>query len=138
MSKSGGCNFPCNFPKCIYTTNEDESLVDCVRCIRRFHFNCQYAKDNESFNHAINDNFIDGTKLCYDSCLKFYELKFYSKTGRPQWTSVCNHVYTVARRIVIFLQFCIVYIFNDSLVESANHTTMVCYLFVMDMLIFGN
>ena len=48
-------------PKCIYTTNKDEPLVDCVRCMRRFHFNCQYAKDNDSFNDAINDNFVDGT-----------------------------------------------------------------------------
>ena len=30
-----------------------------------FHFNCQYTKDDEFFNHAINDNFVDGTKLCY-------------------------------------------------------------------------
>ena len=84
LTKTGGCNFPCDFPKCIYTTNEDEPLVDCVRWIRRFHFNCHYAKDNESFNHAINDNFVDGTKLCYDCCLEFYELQFNSKTGRPQ------------------------------------------------------
>ena len=59
LSMSGGWNFPCNFPKCIYTTNEDEPLVGCVRCIRRFHFNCRYAKDNESSNDAINDNFVD-------------------------------------------------------------------------------
>ena len=138
LSKSGGCNVSCHYPKCIYTTNEDEPLVDCVRCMRRFHFNCQYAKDNKSFNHAINDNFIDGTKLCYDCCLECYELKFHSKTGRPQRTSVCNRIYTVARRTVSFFQFRIVYIFNDYLVESVNHTTMVCYLFVMGMLTLGN
>ena len=109
LSKSGGCNFPCNFPKCIYTTNEDEPLVDRVRCIRRLHFNCQYAKDNESFNHTSNDNFVDGTKSYYDCCLGFYELKFHSKTGRPQRISVCKHMYTVARRTVslIPISYCI-------------------------------
>jgi len=34
LSKSGGCNLPYNFPKYIYTTNDDEPLVDCVRFIR--------------------------------------------------------------------------------------------------------
>ena len=103
LSKSGGCNFPCHFPKCIYTTNEDEPLVDCVRCIRRFHFNCQNAKDNESFDDAIKNNYVDDMKLCYDCCLEFYDLKFHSKTGRPQRTSVCKHIYTVARRTVSFI-----------------------------------
>ena len=100
---SGSCNVSCNFPKFIYTTNEDEPLVYCVRCQRSFHFNYQYAKYSESFNDEINDYFIDGTKLCYDCCLKFYELKFYSKTGRPQHTSVCKQIYTVARRTVSFI-----------------------------------
>ena len=109
LSKSGGCNFPCNFPKYIYTTNEDEPLVDCVRCMRRFRFNCQYTKDNEFFNHANNDNFVDSTKLSYDCCLEFYELKFHSKTGRPQRTSVCKHIYTVARRTINLFQCRIVY-----------------------------
>ena len=63
-------------------------------------FNCQYTKDSEFFNHAINDNFVDGTKLSYDCCLEFYELKFHSKTGRPQRTSVCKQIYHVARRSV--------------------------------------
>ena len=38
LSNSGNCNFPCKFPKCVYTTNEDEPLVDCVRYQRRFLF----------------------------------------------------------------------------------------------------
>ena len=106
----------------------------CVRYIRRFHFNCQYAKDNESFNDAIIDNFVDGTKLCYDCCLEFYELKFHSKAGRPQRISVYEHIYTVARRTVSFIPILYCIFFNDSLVEIVNHTTIVCYLFVMDML----
>ena len=35
LSKSGGCNFSCNFPKCIYTPNGEvttEPVVDCVTC----------------------------------------------------------------------------------------------------------
>ena len=48
----------------------------------------------------MKDNFADGTKLCHDCCLEFYELKLHSKTGRPQRTSVCKKIYTVARRTV--------------------------------------
>ena len=35
LSKSGGCNFSCNFPKCISTPNGEvttEPVVDCVTC----------------------------------------------------------------------------------------------------------
>ena len=99
LSKPGNCNFP----KYIYTTDDGgtkEPLVDCVRCLRRFHFNYQYVEDTECFNEVIHDNFADGMKLCHDCCLEFYELKLHSKTGRPQRTPVCKQLYTVARRTV--------------------------------------
>ena len=50
LSKPENCNFPCNFPKCIYTMDDGgtkEPLVDSVRCLGRFHFNCQYVEDTE-------------------------------------------------------------------------------------------
>ena len=89
LSKPGNCNFPCNFPKFIYTTDDGGTkrpLDDCVRCLRCFHFNCQYVEDTQLFSNVINDNFAYGTKLCHDCCLVFYESKLHSKTGRSQRT----------------------------------------------------
>ena len=99
LSKPGNCNFP----KYIYTTDDGgtkEPLVDCVRCLGRFHFNCQYVEDTACFNDVINDNFVDGTKLCHDYCLEFYNLRLQSKTDRTQRKSVFQRIYTVARRSV--------------------------------------
>ena len=95
--------FKCNFPKCIFTTDDGgtkESLVLCVRCLRCFHFTCQYDEDTQLFDHVVNDNFNDGTKICHDFCLEFYELRLQSKTDRPQRTSVFKQIYDVARRTV--------------------------------------
>ena len=103
MSKPRNCNFTCNFPKYIYTTDDGgtkEPFIDCVRCLRYFHFNCQFVEDTRLFEHVINDNFADGTKLCHDCCLEFYELRLQSKTDRPQRTSVFKQIYAVARRTV--------------------------------------
>ena len=103
LSKPGNYNFTCDFPKCIYTTDYGgklKPLVPCVRCLRCFHFNCQYDEDIQLFEHVINDNFADGTKLCHDCCLEFYELRLQSKTDRPQRTSVFKQIYAVARRTV--------------------------------------
>ena len=106
LSKPGNCNFTCNFPKFIYTTDDGgtkEPLVYCVRCLICFHFNCQYVEYSECFNDVINDHFADGTKICHDCCLEFYELKLHSKTGHPQRTSVCKQIYTVARTTVTLI-----------------------------------
>ena len=122
--------FECNFPKCIFTkifSGKMEPLVPCVRCLGPFHFVCQHDEDIAVYDHVINDNFKDGTKICHDCCLEFYNLRLQSKTDRPQRTSVFKKIYTVARRSVSLIPM-------FTLVLIVIHSTIVCYLIVMDML----
>ena len=122
--------FECNFPKCIFTkifSGKMEPLVPCVRCLSPFHFVCQHDEDIAVYDHVINDNFKDGTKICHDCCLEFYNLRLQSKTDRPQRTSVFKQIYAVARRSVSLIPM-------FTLVLIVNHSTIVCYLIVMDML----
>ena len=95
LLKPSTCMFKCNLPKCIFTTyyrGKMESLVPCVRCLRCFHFTCQYDEDIQLFDHVINDNFNDGTKICHDCCLEYYNLRLQSKTDRSQRTSVFKQI----------------------------------------------
>ena len=122
--------FECNFPKCIFTkifSGKMEPLVPCVRCLSPFHFSCQHAEDILKYDNVINDNFKDGTKICHDCGLEFYNLRLQSKTDRPQRTSVFKQIYAVARRSVSLISM-------FTLVLIVNHSTIVCYLIVMDML----
>ena len=87
LLKPSTCILKCNFPKCIFTrifSGKMEPLVPCVRCLSPFHFVCQHDEDIAVYDHVINDNFKDGTKLCHDCCLEFYNLRLQSKTDRPQ------------------------------------------------------
>ena len=129
LLEPSSCMFKCNFPKCRYTgdfSGKMESLVPCVRCLSPFHFSCQHVQ-YFFFDGVINHNFKDGTKLCHDCCLEFYNLRLQSKTDRPQRKSAFQRIYTVARRSVSLIPM-------FTLVLIVNHSTIVCYLIVMDML----